>query len=193
MKEKNSMITKDMMMGDIVKKYPETMDYLIEVGVHNADCNTIQDITLEESIKQNGKNTSDMNKFVSKLNEIVVKNMENKSKNEDKNSSQAKITITKKAAAKIKELIKNREDKGLRIAVIPGGCSGFKYVFGIGSKSLKNDVVIDEKGARVFIDKESIEKINKSNLDYIDSLSGAGFKIENPNATKSCGCGSSFR
>ena len=89
-------------------------------------------------------------------------------------------------------LIKQEKKAGLRISVLPGGCSGYQYGMELDDNSTEDDIVVEQGGIKIFIDKESIKKLNGSNVDYIDSLQGAGFKIDNPNATKTCGCGNSF-
>ena len=90
---------------------------------------------------------------------------------------------------KIKEAIKDKN--GLRIEVVPGGCSGYMYNITTEDKINKNDKVIEEKNVKLIIDKESFSLLKGAKLDYVDSLQDAGFKIHNPNAKSSCGCGKS--
>ena len=103
-------------------------------------------------------------------------------------------TLTKKAAEKIKEFIaKDPESKGktLRINVAGGGCSGFQYEFSLDIFK-EGDQAIKEDGAEVLINPSTASIIQGSIIDYVDSFQGAGFVVENPNATTSCGCGQSF-
>ena len=100
--------------------------------------------------------------------------------------------MTDKAANKIKEILAQEKKQALRVSVQPGGCSGFQYGLELDDKSTDNDIIITNKGIKLFVDKASMAKLNGANIDYLDSLQGAGFKISNPNATSSCGCGSSF-
>ena len=79
------------------------------------------------------------------------------------------------------------------MTVHPGGCSGYKYEIVLDNATTAQDVVIEQQDVKVFIDKSSLAKLNGATIDYVDGLQGAGFKIKNPNATASCGCGSSFR
>ena len=118
---------------------------------------------------------------INEMNEII-KN-ESLIDNEDFN-------ITEKAANKIKDVLKNKT--GLRIEVVPGGCSGYMYNITTEDKINKDDKVINEKDVKIIIDKESFNLIKGAKLDYVDSLQDAGFKIHNPNAKSSCGCGHSF-
>jgi iron-sulfur cluster assembly accessory protein len=102
------------------------------------------------------------------------------------------ITLTDQAAVALLTLIASKgSGEGLRLAVEKGGCAGLQYVMEIDS-ARPSDTVIEHNGAKVFIDPESAEKLEGSLLDYEDGLSGAGFRIRNPHATRSCGCGTSF-
>ena len=84
------------------------------------------------------------------------------------------------------------DSKILRVAVKGGGCSGFQYVFKIVEKVNENDRVFEKQGCRVIIDKTSLQFLEGAEIDYREELIGSSFKINNPNATSSCGCGTSF-
>jgi len=102
------------------------------------------------------------------------------------------ITLTDQAALALLDLITSKgSGEGLRLAVEKGGCAGLQYVMEIDC-ARPSDVTIEHLGAKVFIDPESAEKLAGSSLDYEDGLSGAGFRIRNPHASRSCGCGTSF-
>ena len=103
------------------------------------------------------------------------------------------ITLTDQAAVALLDLIASKgSGEGLRLAVEKGGCAGLQYVMEIDS-ARPSDAIIEHMGAKVFIDPDSAEKLEGSSLDYEDGLSGAGFRIRNPHATRSCGCGTSFK
>jgi iron-sulfur cluster assembly protein/iron-sulfur cluster insertion protein len=104
------------------------------------------------------------------------------------------ITVTDNAAAKVKALIESEGDDALalRVAVRPGGCSGFSYEMFFDSDIAADDLAHEIAGVRVVVDPSSAELLNGAVLDFKDGLQGAGFSIENPNATRSCGCGKSF-
>ena len=191
--EESKAITKDTIIADIVEKYPETIEPLMGMGVHCVGCHVSPYETLENGFRGHGMTDNDINEAVKKLNEVVAKNESSHDKEEEFDFSKAKLDITEKAAVKIKALIGQEKMKGLRISVVPGGCSGFKYGMELDNKKGKDDVVVEEKGIRVFVDRKSMEKLNGSVIDYVEALQGAGFKIGNPNSTKSCGCGNSFR
>ena len=104
------------------------------------------------------------------------------------------ITLTPSAATKVKDLIEaeGTPELALRVAVRPGGCSGFSYEMFFDTDVAADDTVNDENGVRVVVDEASAELLKGATLDYKDGLQGAGFAIENPNAQRSCGCGKSF-
>ncbi len=104
------------------------------------------------------------------------------------------ITLTENAASKVKDLIaaEGAADLALRVAVRPGGCSGFSYEMFFDTDVAADDRLSEEQGVRVVVDEASAELLQGATLDYKDGLQGAGFAIENPNAQRSCGCGKSF-
>jgi iron-sulfur cluster assembly protein/iron-sulfur cluster insertion protein len=108
---------------------------------------------------------------------------------------QKTVNLTDAAVAKVRELIAGEEEQGLalRMAVRPGGCSGFSYEMYFDSEVDDNDIVEEFGDVRVLVDPQSAEMVRGSTLDYKEGLMGAGFAIENPNVTRSCGCGNSFR
>ena len=105
----------------------------------------------------------------------------------------ASITVSDRAARRIGEILKG-EPAGtmLRISVEGGGCSGFQYKFDMERAKAADDIVISRDGAVVLIDPVSVNYMAGSEIDFVDDLIGASFKVANPNATASCGCGTSF-
>ncbi|MDA8297855.1 MAG: iron-sulfur cluster insertion protein ErpA [Actinomycetota bacterium] len=107
----------------------------------------------------------------------------------------APVSLTDTAAAKVAELLaeeEGAEELALRVAVRPGGCSGYSYDMFFDSEVADDDIVRSFGSVKVVVDAESAELLKGSTLDYRDGLQGAGFHISNPNATRTCGCGSSF-
>ena len=104
------------------------------------------------------------------------------------------ITVTDSAATKVRELLEAEGDTSLalRVAVRPGGCSGFSYEMFFDGDIADDDVKTELGGVRVIVDPASAPHLGGAQLDYKDGLQGAGFSINNPNATRSCGCGQSF-
>lgn len=104
------------------------------------------------------------------------------------------IELTDSAVAKVKDLLisEGDDDLGLRVAVRPGGCSGFSYEMFFDTDIEAEDIVTDFDGVRVVVDPQSAKRITGAVLDYREGLMEAGFSIDNPNVTRSCGCGNSF-
>jgi iron-sulfur cluster assembly accessory protein len=104
------------------------------------------------------------------------------------------VNLTAGAIDKVRELIlaEGDPDLALRVAVRPGGCSGFSYEMFFDAEVDSNDLVEEYDDVRVVVDPQSAEMVAGSTLDYRDGLMGAGFAIDNPNTTRSCGCGDSF-
>jgi iron-sulfur cluster assembly accessory protein len=105
------------------------------------------------------------------------------------------ILITEAAVKTVRDLLeqKNVPDYGLRVFVSGGGCSGMQYGMALEAEARPYDHVIEQDGIQVFVDPTSMMYLNNATIDYEDSLMGGGFKIDNPNAVSSCGCGSSFK
>ncbi len=107
--------------------------------------------------------------------------------------SQDLPSVTARAAQRIaKVLSKEPEGSVLRVAVNGGGCSGFSYAFDITAARAADDLTIEKDGVTVVIDPVSLDFLRGAKIDFVDDLIGQSFKIENPNATASCGCGTSF-
>lgn len=104
------------------------------------------------------------------------------------------ISLTEAAAAKVAGLLaqEGNAELALRVAVRPGGCSGFSYEMFFDSDAAADDIVREFSGVKVVVDPESAQVLSGSSLDYKDGLQGAGFHISNPNAARTCGCGQSF-
>jgi iron-sulfur cluster assembly accessory protein len=103
------------------------------------------------------------------------------------------ITLTERAARRINEIMA-AEPQGsmLRISVNGGGCSGFQYAFDVERARQEDDLLVERDGAAVLVDQVSLQYMDGSVVDFVDDLIGQSFKVENPHATASCGCGTSF-
>ncbi len=103
------------------------------------------------------------------------------------------VTLTSEAIAKVKSIIAERkEDAGLRIAVIGGGCSGYQYQMTIDKEAREDDKVLDMDGLKVYVDNQSLLYLNGTKVDFVDGEDGSGFRFDNPNAQAKCGCGETF-
>ncbi|HSI73015.1 MAG TPA: iron-sulfur cluster insertion protein ErpA [Fimbriimonas sp.] len=106
------------------------------------------------------------------------------------------ITLTDRAASELTELITSQDKQGsaLRVWVAGGGCSGLQYGMALDDNTPEDgDKVFEDRGLKIYVDELSLNYMNGASVDYVEDVLGGGFKIENPNATSSCGCGSSFK
>lgn len=104
----------------------------------------------------------------------------------------ALLSISASAARRLRKVLGEDGGAALRISVKGGGCSGFQYAFDIDKERAEDDLVVTREGASVIVDPVSLEMIKGSELDFVDDLMGQMFKVKNPNAVASCGCGVSF-
>ena len=178
-------ITKEMSIGDIMQKHPASIDLMIKNGI-KFGCNVNTSESLEAAARANEIDNAKIPELVEKINTKVEK--------EPEAARKGTLEMTENAAEKLREIMKaqKKEDHALRIGVTPGGCSGFMYSFDFDKEKKENDVVIIDKGVTIFVDSASMSALNGTRVDYVDSLQGAGFNVENPNASSSCGCGKSF-
>jgi iron-sulfur cluster assembly protein len=106
------------------------------------------------------------------------------------------LSVTEAAAVEIQKFMVAEDDlpetAGLRVRVVPGGCSGFQYSLNVEEESRQGDFILDQHGIRLFVDMFSVQYLNGVQIDYTSNMMGSGFTFENPNATGGCGCGTSF-
>jgi iron-sulfur cluster assembly protein len=109
--------------------------------------------------------------------------------------AQPLLRLSEAAATKLRELTAEETDPaiGLRVYVYSGGCSGYRYGMMLEDQPTPEDLTIEASGVKVYVDGQSTQYIQGSEIDYVDTLMGAGFTVNNPNAVAACGCGSSFR
>ena len=112
----------------------------------------------------------------------------------DPKTAESPVVVTAAAARRVAEIIAEEGDPGLklRVTVSGGGCSGFQYGFSLDDKVTDDDLVIERDGVTVLIDSISLMYLEGSEIDYVDELIGSAFRVQNPQATASCGCGTSF-
>ena len=106
------------------------------------------------------------------------------------------LNVSANAAEEIKKFLASEDDlpetAGLRVRVVPGGCSGFQYSLNIEEESKQGDFLVEEHGIRLFVDMFSAQYLNGVTIDHTTNMMGSGFTFENPNASGGCGCGTSF-
>jgi iron-sulfur cluster assembly accessory protein len=105
------------------------------------------------------------------------------------------LTLTDKAQGKVKEILDSQPEPfaGLRVQVVGGGCSGFQYHMGFEKQENSGDEILDMGGFKVFVDRGSSMYLDGTEIDWVEALTGSGFKFNNPNVKSTCGCGESFQ
>lgn len=153
-----------------------------EYGLQCAGCSAATYETLEAGMFAHGKTEKELSSLLKELNEALLEKI-------DKTS----ISITPKAAEKFRQVLieEKKEGYSLRFAEKAAGCNGFEYFLDFSEKAKEDDLVYHSQGIEIHIQKNSLDRLLGSVIDYSDGLQGAGFKITNPNVKTSCGCGSS--
>ena len=175
-------ITPDMTVGEIVDQYPQVIDLLSAAGLHCVGCHASPHETLAEGMYGHGKSDADVIALVHSLNSYLAEQ-----------EQRPVLTLTENAASFLQKsfTVEGKVGWGLFVAVSPGGCSGFRYVLDFKEKAEDSDVLLQQHGVSLFVDKESLPYLRGLELDYVSMLQQSGFKFSNPNAKHSCGCGSS--
>lgn len=186
--EQAELIKGDLQLGEFMLKYPELSDIPVKYGIHLTGCSTPTWETLENLARSYMPGVA-FDDMLKELNEAAAK------LGKEKPSARPEaIDITPAVVNKATEIIK-RENKGgfnLRIRVLPGGCAGYTYEFALDDEQTTDDVVIDKGELKVLVDKTSLQALQGSIIDYVETLQKSGFKVDNPNAKATCSCGSSF-
>lgn len=188
-------ITKDMIISEILvqnqEKAPLLAEIMLDFGIHCIGCGAASFETLEQGVLGHGYSEEDLNKLVESLNKAVGASNEVK----ETSNQEFKITLTESASNKIKEAMEKAETQNskLRVSIVGGGCSGFMYNLEITDNHNPSDLHFKQDGLNIGVDRNSLESLNGTEIDFIDTLNESGFKFNNPNATKGCGCGKSFR
>ncbi|MFQ5531544.1 MAG: iron-sulfur cluster assembly accessory protein [Candidatus Nanoarchaeia archaeon] len=183
-------VTKNMTIGDVVEKYPEVVETLLSYGLHCVGCHVNAFETLEQGASGHGMSKAEIDKMIKDVNNKINKSNSEKEKDITQGLDK-EITITDDAARKIAELArKDKKPPFLRLSVVSGGCNGHLYSMKLGPKQ-EGDLEFNNRNVKVFVDKDSMEKLNGVMINYVDNLNESGFKIDNPNAKSNCGCGKS--
>lgn len=179
-------ISKDMTIEDIFTKFPQKAQKLAQAitnaGLHCVGCQASTWETLEAGMLGHGYSEDEIDGLVEHLNEILKEEV-------DLNT----IQMTKRAAEKFIEILKEEGKEGwnLRFGDQAAGCSGFEYVLDFSKEAKADDEVFQSHGLQIHVNKKMVSRLMGSEIDFIDSLNHSGFKISNPNAKGSCGCGKS--
>ena len=205
------LIQENMTIGEVVEKYPKAAEIMTRYGLHCVGCHVSPLETVKQGALGHGMPKEIFRKMMKEVNEFATNGSKQEIDEELKELKERIIqdkmkevgykqkmvrdilSLTDTAIKKVKSLIQNEEGvNALRVQVVSGGCSGFSYDLSFVEKGQKDDIEMDAKGLKVYIAKKSIPKLQGVRIDFVDGLQGSGFKIDNPNATGGCGCGSSF-
>lgn len=179
-------ITKDMTIEDILSSFPQKSQRLAteitKAGLNCVGCHAATWETLEAGMLSHGMTLVQVDQLLDKLNKVLKEES-------DPNT----ISLTEKAAAKYLEILEE-EGKlgyGLRFSEEPAGCSGLEYVLDYSEKAEEGDTLFESHGVAIHVKTNLLPRLKGSEIDYVEGLHGGGFKISNPNAKSSCGCGNS--
>lgn len=179
-------IHRGMTIESILSLFPHKAQKLSQeitnAGLHCIGCNAATWETLEAGMYGHGKSDADIDRLVERLNSLL-----------EEQADLTTVSITPRGAAKFKQIceLEGKPGCGLRFDEQVAGCSGYEYALDFSEKATEEDVVIISQGIEIHIHRDTLPRVLGSEIDYVDGLQGAGFKITNPNVRSSCGCGTS--
>jgi iron-sulfur cluster assembly accessory protein len=186
-KEQNpKKITRTMTIEEILSLFPNKAQRLsheiTKAGLHCVGCHAATWETLEAGMLGHGMVDADIERLLDALNKLLLEE-----------SDPETIVITPRGASKYLEILaeENKQGWGLRFDDKLAGCSGFEYILDYSEKANEDDDIFVSNGVEIHVKKSKTKRLLGSEIDYIDGLQGSGFKVSNPNAKSSCGCGSS--
>ncbi|MCE5317812.1 MAG: iron-sulfur cluster assembly accessory protein [Parachlamydia sp.] len=180
-------IHRQMTIEQILSMFPHKAQRLSQeitnAGLHCVGCHAATWETLEAGMLSHGMNDDAIERLVRRLNALLEE------QEADKNS----ISMSKRAASKFMEILEEegKQGWGLRFGDRMAGCNGFEYILDYSEKAQADDQVFEAHGIQIHVDKSTLKRLLGSEIDYVDGLHGSGFKISNPHAKSSCGCGTS--
>lgn len=176
-------MTIDEILGSFPSKAQKIAHELTRAGLHCVGCQASTWETLEAGMMGHGMSEASIEELVRRLNKVL----------EEEEGDAKTITLTERAAEKYREILESegKANYGLRFGDKPAGCSGFEYTLDYSEKAEAEDLVFVSQGIEIHIRKGAAGRLLGSVIDYIDALQGSGFKISNPHAKSSCGCGTS--
>lgn len=176
-------ITKSMLIGQVFEENPaysqKLSQIMLNAGINCVGCGASTFETIEEGMLSHGYSEEEIVQLVKTLNTAL----------KEKIKLKENVSITKAAAEKIKVFQKNNNHM-FKISLTRGSC-GYTYGFKFQGKQGENELKFDDKGVSILVNKEDFDKLKGMEIDYFEGMQGAGFKISNPNARGTCGCGSS--
>jgi iron-sulfur cluster assembly protein len=179
-------ITKEMTIDEIFTSFPargqRLAQEMMNAGLNCVGCGASVWETLEAGMLGHGFSEADLEKLLKRLNAILAEEIDTST-----------IAMTKKAVEKYREILADEGKEGwaLRFGDRAGGCSGFEYVLDYSEKAEADDQVFHSEGMEIHVNQTAVPRLLGCMIDFVDGLNGSGFKITNPNAKGSCGCGKS--
>lgn len=198
-------IQKDMTIAEVLQSSATKAHKLAQVmtdnGLHCVGCGASTFETLEQGILGHGFTEEKLHEMVAELNAVLDGEEEDEinipapaAKEGSDKKEITPVKFTDNAIKKVKELMQseNKKDWGLRVGVVPGGCSGYSYELAFEEKPEENDKILEQEDVKLFVNQDSYEMLDGATVDFVNNLNESGFKFENPNAKSGCGCGKSF-
>lgn len=185
--ENTMLISKEMTIDDILSSYPSKSQKLAmemaSIGLQCVGCGASTWETLEAGMLGHGMQEEEIEKLVTKLNQIILQ----------EEADPGTITMTARAVEKFKEILADEGKSGwaLRFGDRPGGCSGYEYTLDFSEKKEPEDEVFAHHGIEIHVHRSMVDRLLGSEIDYMEGLRHSGFKVTNPNVRGSCGCGNS--
>lgn len=179
-------ITREMTIEEIFASFPQKAQKIAQeltnTGLHCVGCQAATWETLEAGMLGHGYAEEEVDELLDRLNAILAEKVD-----------LAKINVTKRAAEKFLQILKDEHKEGyaLRFGDKAAGCSGFEYTLDFSKAPTEEDAVFHSNGIDIHINKGAVDRLLGSEIDYVDGLNEAGFKVTNPNVKSSCGCGKS--
>ncbi len=189
--QSTQLISKDMIIAEVVADYPEAADIFESFGLHCVGCSANTADTVESGALSHGMEDSQIEEMMNELNSKLA-NVHHEARHENEHKE---VILTDKAVSKLKDLMaaQGNGSVGVRMSAVPGGCSGYMYGMDFEKEQKEGDTVQELSDLKVFVDAKSMNLLGGMTVDYVDALTGSGFKFINPNARGGCGCGKSFR
>lgn len=197
------LITGDMIIANIVEKYPLAAEIMGGYGLSCIGCHANPYESIEAGAAGHGMTNDKIQSMIQELNELATKGeasngaKEAQEKQESKEEGKEEITpivVTEIAVNKVKSIMESqkKEGYGLKVGAKAGGCAGFTYLMDFEKNPAKGDTVLEFDGLKVFVDPQSAKALSGVEIDYLETLTESGFKFNNPGAHATCGCGKSF-
>jgi iron-sulfur cluster assembly protein len=184
--KQSTTIHRQMTIEEILSMFPDKAERLSQeitnAGLHCVGCHAATWETLEAGMMSHGMDDKAIDTLVKRLNALLLEKVD-----------YSNITLTERAATKYLNILQEdgKQGWGLRFSEVMAGCSGFEYELDYSEKPQQDDAIFEAHGVQVHVKKAMLPRLLGSTIDYVEGLKGSGFKISNPNAKTSCGCGSS--